>query len=177
MRRSKQSRKRCVPCAQPHVAGVARAASRLDAALHVEGLDGSDARGVGHHGRLREVGALAVVDPLVGVGARLELGDADARAVELAHRVLVRAVVARVRAYSIAVGPSYRLYHIERANTHSHDLDLNTSVACRCPLRHYGPHASHSSPPGASGSILGRVRCANGVSRARGKERGRVNQE
>eukprot|EP00966_Prymnesium_polylepis_P212495 4922167-Prymnesium_polylepis.1 len=57
-----------------------RAAAYLRAALDVEGRDGGLARRVGHHLRLCEVGALDVEDALVRVRARLELGNADARA-------------------------------------------------------------------------------------------------
>ena len=55
------------------------------------------ARRVRDHRRLDKILALDVLDPLVRVGARLELGDAHARAVELADGVLVLAVVIRVR--------------------------------------------------------------------------------
>ena len=53
--------------------------------LHRESIDGRGTGGVGRHCSFMVVRASDVLEPLVGVGARLELGYADARAVELTH--------------------------------------------------------------------------------------------
>mmetsp|Transcript_32206 Transcript_32206/g.72656 ORF Transcript_32206/g.72656 Transcript_32206/m.72656 type:complete len:490 (-) Transcript_32206:43-1512(-) len=63
----------------------------------VEHLDGLDAHQVGQLARLEVVLIRHVGERLLATADGLEHGDADARAVELADRVLVRAVIGRVR--------------------------------------------------------------------------------
>merc|ERR1712146_579583 len=64
--------------------------------FRAESLDGGCTSGVSNHRCLHKVSTLDIGETLVWVGARLELGDTDARAVELANRVRILAVVVRV---------------------------------------------------------------------------------